>query len=283
MKNVLIAAFLFLLTVFGLYLIWYIARGKHVAEKKAQESREKEKQGKARPKARKTASVAGRDSYCYPKINDIMGYEFVKVVNVPADLVGPVNNEPEPAPKEKTWGDTAGIGMTKRSVSAVNGDELRRARRQAEGNDSTGIPDEEHMEPAARREPERTKHVQHSGPQGTEKEMEIEQEEPETPSESEISELPINVDDFEAMAMFQNNDPYPVNDVFNEKDIDNVLDANSAIVDEAVWNEDSEAAKKERDALAEMAKFEQRQIEYDANEGADFAFNIINNEQTEEE
>ena len=59
-----------------------------------------------------------RDSYCYPEINDVMGFDFVKVVRVDDALTGKAAAREEAAKREgKAWLGTHGIRPG--TVSAV--------------------------------------------------------------------------------------------------------------------------------------------------------------------
>ena len=96
--NIIIAVLLSVLSILLTYAIWYIVRGR---AKKDRLSGGKNKGGKAPA----PQGPYGPQSYCYPKINEVMGYDFVTVVGIPAELRKPA------ARKDKSWADTPGIGM----------------------------------------------------------------------------------------------------------------------------------------------------------------------------
>lgn len=100
--NIIIAAVLFLVSSAGAYVIWYIVRGRRkklgrAAGTPAPGGREEEK-----PDAKDKPSRP----YCYPKINDVMGFEFVTVVKVPDELLA------DKAEVKKSWTDTPAVGLT---------------------------------------------------------------------------------------------------------------------------------------------------------------------------
>lgn len=94
--------FLLILTVFSLYAYWRfikLHRSKK-GEKTDVDTEDKEKEHK-----RKQKWGVEKDAYCYPKINDVMGFEFVKVVKVKNASTAdkPQNNaEPERRPFSET-------------------------------------------------------------------------------------------------------------------------------------------------------------------------------------
>lgn len=126
-----IATLLFLGTVFAAYLAWYLFRGRHLRRRRALEAAAETNTRKSDKVLRKASgekvSKVGKDSYCYPKINDVMGYEFVNVVSVPEELTlpkqhQPVQEEPEnPADTcQQSWGRSSGTGFVTESNTAVS-------------------------------------------------------------------------------------------------------------------------------------------------------------------
>lgn len=87
-KTVVIAVALSLLTFVCGYLLWYIFRGSRRRRARGLAPMK----GSEEPKEEETDTVGpwgfGKDAYCYPKINDVMGFDFVKVVKVPDELRG---------------------------------------------------------------------------------------------------------------------------------------------------------------------------------------------------
>ena len=88
MLNIVIASVLFLFTLGLTYAFWYVIRGRRKAHPAPVE--EKPSPAEHAPaeetEEKKRKEGYSRGDYCYPKINDIMGYDFVKVVEVPEHL-----------------------------------------------------------------------------------------------------------------------------------------------------------------------------------------------------
>lgn len=102
--NIIIAAALFLLTSLMGYIIWYILFGIKKKEKKGGES---PKEAKAPKESTYESKTIPRSSYCYPKMNDVMGYDFVDVVKVPEELL---NNKPKTV--EDSFAEAKPAGIT---------------------------------------------------------------------------------------------------------------------------------------------------------------------------
>lgn len=115
--NIAISFILFLLTSLIIYSIWYIIRG-HSRKGNANASQE---QIKENPIDAKGKGIP-KDSYCYPKINEVMGYDFISVVQVAQELL-----EDTPPEEQKKWDETEGIGglktLTKEDSKIINEDE----------------------------------------------------------------------------------------------------------------------------------------------------------------
>lgn len=133
-----IALALNVLTLAGGYALWYLFRG-----------RRRKRRGEAgeAPDERKASHGGwggyGKDSYCYPKINDMMGFEFVKVVRVPEELtIGPGKEEDKTSTEKAKPADRA-TGMRQVSVRAVGAGEdpqkLVTESPEDEGNTMRGI------------------------------------------------------------------------------------------------------------------------------------------------
>lgn len=117
--NLLAATVLLLLTAAGTYVLWYLVRGRAVEKRKGRKEKGR-KERKADEGYRHKEGTIDKDSYCYPKINEAMGFEFVKVVSVDESLrpvTAPVRKD-EPSP-EADWNKSEGIGTMTLSVSAV--------------------------------------------------------------------------------------------------------------------------------------------------------------------
>ena len=111
--NLFLAIFLFSLTTASGYVVWYIIRGQRDREMReirnlnpdddAQEPSKKAKKKKLKWGLEK-------DAYCYPDINDVMGYEFVSVIKVPGELTKNQKAAQKPEEKRPTWETARGIG-----------------------------------------------------------------------------------------------------------------------------------------------------------------------------
>lgn len=107
MQNLIPALILFLLSAVTLYAIWYIIRGRRRGQvTPAVTGNETETTGEKKdpvpiPQGKKKYN---KKDYCYPTINDVMGYEFVDVVTIPDDL-RPNTDKPV------SWHESTGIGM----------------------------------------------------------------------------------------------------------------------------------------------------------------------------
>ena len=103
-----------IVVVFPIYFIWYTIRGRHVKEKRR---RQKAAADSAAAKPRKKGRWGVPEgSYCYPAINDVMGFEFVKVVASP-DFSKPAAPAGE---TETSWANSTGIGTSTVSQSNVS-------------------------------------------------------------------------------------------------------------------------------------------------------------------
>ena len=76
--NIIVAVLLLAASVVGGYVLWYFAWGSYSRHHDVA----------SEPQEGKDVRRDAKDSYCHPKINDMMGYEFISVVKVPAELTG---------------------------------------------------------------------------------------------------------------------------------------------------------------------------------------------------
>lgn len=115
--SILIAAVLFVITSLVVYMIWRV-----LTRKQHKEEPDSAKKTESEP-LKKGKWGIDKDSYCYPSINDVMGFEFVRVIKVNDDLTQKEQNA-DPLPD---WGTSKGsIGMTTtstRSSSQETGDD----------------------------------------------------------------------------------------------------------------------------------------------------------------
>lgn len=120
------AAVLVVITLVLAYILWYIVRGRYVRQQKQAVKAMAKGNTPKREESRRDDGdwKKHKGSYCYPSINEVMGYEFVKVVNVTeAEPIVPSGNPVMPAPvkeEQKTWGNSEGTGFTTQSNNAVS-------------------------------------------------------------------------------------------------------------------------------------------------------------------
>lgn len=143
-----VASLLFLGTLFAAYVAWYLFRGRHLRRRKAMETTARSASARA-DKARnerpgEKQRPIGRDSYCYPKINDVMGYDFVNVVSVPEELTRPKTqrsrqDEPDKDAEAVTmnWNASMGMGLVTESDTAVRTGGSDRTRDENPSEDDT--------------------------------------------------------------------------------------------------------------------------------------------------
>lgn len=103
-----------IVVVFPIYFIWYTIRGRHVKEKRRRQKAAAD--GAAAKPRKKGRWGVPEGSYCYPAINDVMGFEFVKVVASP-DFSKPAAPAGE---TETSWANSTGIGTSTVSQSNVS-------------------------------------------------------------------------------------------------------------------------------------------------------------------
>lgn len=125
--SITVALVLFIVTSILLYVSWYVVHGRKRKGSQADspsgepdtETQREDKETSR--KRRKNKWGYTKDDYCYPFINDIMGFEFVKVVKLKQDEspVQQTNNTEEG--KRPAWEDSRGIG----SLSTVSSTPVR--------------------------------------------------------------------------------------------------------------------------------------------------------------
>ncbi len=150
MLNLAIALALAVLTLFGGYAFWYILRGKRLREKK--EQYDNKNNNSASPDSSETHDWGvDKDSYCYPKINDTMGYQFVTIIPVDPVLLGKENAKEHPAEGETK---PAG-GATNTTIKTISKDKdaveaLKEAEEAAyRGDTESGGPGRNEVEPSS--------------------------------------------------------------------------------------------------------------------------------------
>lgn len=120
--NIIVAVLLFVLTLLSAYIIWYVVRGRHLRERDAARQKAKAKRddvpAKPTKHPRKGKWGVEKDSYCYPEMNDVMGYEFISVVKIDEELRKDKKDGPGSVPagdtdeSVKNWDKSQGIGLT---------------------------------------------------------------------------------------------------------------------------------------------------------------------------
>lgn len=116
--NIAAALLLFLLSSIMLYATWYIIHGrkrKKTSRTSGDQPGDEPDETHERRSNRKKKWGYSKNDYCYPGINDVMGFEFVKVVKLKDDAPSPV---PAPAATggKPDWEQSRGIG----SLSTVS-------------------------------------------------------------------------------------------------------------------------------------------------------------------
>lgn len=132
--NIVSSVLLFLLTTLLLYVFWYIVYGRKNRRRKEQqkEAGTKEQQGE-KPSKSKNKWGVDKDAYCYPKINDVMGFEFVRVIKIDDDKnETPTTDEPQ----RPSWEDSQGIG----GLTAVSTTETKQEQEEDEPYPETEKP-----------------------------------------------------------------------------------------------------------------------------------------------
>lgn len=105
-------------TFFTAYVIWYTVRGRRG---KASRGGDKNNSAKEENGGKKLPWGVPKDAYCYPAINDVMGYEFIHVVKVGDELKE--DNRTEKEKTEDIIKHQIMPGMTAVGVTAVNTEE----------------------------------------------------------------------------------------------------------------------------------------------------------------
>lgn len=126
--NLIIAIILFLFTALSLYVIFLMARrGRRKgmaapAGDQSAEIMEEGDEGKKEKSSKRQKWGVDKDAYCYPDINDVMGFEFVKVVNVPEGLLGiqKAAEAAETEPPKKEWSQSQGVSGLKIVTTGQN-------------------------------------------------------------------------------------------------------------------------------------------------------------------
>lgn len=111
---IIIAAVLFLVTVSICYIIWYAVRGRYAIERRRRQAEALRREAEREDRQQGRWGV-DKHSYCYPKINDTMGYEFITVEKIPVELRPDIrerDKEPEETSLSDSWNYAASMGFT---------------------------------------------------------------------------------------------------------------------------------------------------------------------------
>ncbi len=100
-----VAVLMFLLMTAVIYVTYYILWGRHRKNVRKEEKKHETETVKNKEDNGNVRWGVSKDSYCYPTINDILGYEFIKIIKVPVDgqkeeKVKDVQTEYETRPKK---------------------------------------------------------------------------------------------------------------------------------------------------------------------------------------
>ena len=233
--NIIIAVILFLLTSLLGYISWYILRGRSKKEKAMHKAAEKDRQKKKSQGSEESQpSAIGRESYCYPEINDVMGYDFISVVNVPDELLG-IAKKVEDKPD---WGSSQSSGLTAVSSTVEEDPDTPRIQ-----------PDER---PAVRKAQSRR-----AGQENQPKEPEYEEDVVVVDVPLEVS--PDELDQINRLDGDWTNRDY--DDAIDDETLNAIIDANADMIEQSEPSEEDLRAAMERQAMQSILEMEQRLIE----------------------
>lgn len=247
--NIIIAIVLFLMTSLTGYILWYIVRG-HSKRETVNESKNGQDKGKTNKKEPGTDNNGkiSKDAYCYPKINDVMGYEFVTVVNIPPELT---QDKPKTTQKVEDWSSSSGIGL-----QAVSGQEGIND----DGNEAPMISDDD------------SRYGKNSRPEkvfeNVRTKTDEQENEYEVVEESEISS--------EEIQMLDNMNTDWVNREYDDPNVEDdylnaIIDNNPEMFEQPVNDEETNRISLETKALQKMQAFEESL----ANNSGDIGMDIL--------
>lgn len=222
--NIIIASLLFLLTTALTYAAWYLVRG---ARRKKTALKEKDTTQQQDPQEQYDGAY-GKQSYCYPKINEVMGYDFVTVVRVP--LV----QKAAPQPKRIAYDQTSMIGFTNGAVTASSS---------AQDEDEAMIREDD-METAAGMQ--ETQSAQGHQPNRQE------------PLTATMDEQSVSVEDIEllnkaTLCDWPNRD---MDETVTDEYVDEMINQNSDRIEESEPNEEQLRLSREQEALRRNSQME---------------------------
>ena len=213
--NILTAVLLFLFSSVFMYIFWYILFGRKQGKRNLDPEKDRDNVGEKEKKGRWGVD---KNAYCYPKINDVMGFEFVKVVKVNQDS----SSVQQKADNKPSWEESRGIG----GLTAISSTETRQEREE----------DEPYPETGTTRRPLR-------GKQQSENE--------ETIDESDITQLPFTEDEMKASAFFSSDWPSrgDCDSVPDDDALDHLLDNNGDLIEEPHMDKEQENTAREIEEL----------------------------------
>ena len=214
--HILAAVLLFLFSSVFMYIFWYIIFGRK-QRKKGESSHEEPKHDNETTQKGKWG--VDKNAYCYPKINDVMGFEFVKVIKVNQETASS-EKKPEAQP---TWEGSRGIG----GLTAVSSTEARQEREE----------DEPYPETDTGRRPAKARR-QHA-------------EDNDSPDESDITQIPFTEEEMNALSFFSSEWPSrgEYDSIPDDDAMDYLLDKNSDMVEKPDMNQEQLKTAKEIEEL----------------------------------
>lgn len=219
--NQILAALLALLTAFSALTMLYIVRERR--------RRLRADSGAAPSRQEDGAKDKGRPAkpYSHPKINDMMGFEFITVVDVPKELLE------EKKDAEPDWSKSSGIGMSVRSSGDTDDQDEIHDDTRPRGATATG---------GGAQEESRQDSEEEEAPQGEQAEI-----------DPEILEAINHID------CDWNNRDY--DSELPDEVLDEVMDNNPDAIETADYTEEDIRASREREMNMRMLEIEQNAID----------------------
>ncbi len=114
-SSLLIAIVLFIITSAMLWGILLLARKRQKGKTNAATQNDSQEEEERPTHNGKEKWGVGKDAYCYPSINDVMGFEFVTVQKVENELLGTQKENEKKTEDDRptrtvSWGESQGIG-----------------------------------------------------------------------------------------------------------------------------------------------------------------------------
>lgn len=227
--NLFVAFILMLLTIIAGYIAWYNLWGSYRKKKRLLDAKTDKKETYS-PKM-------DRKSYCYPTINDVMGYEFVSVVRVPDELTTGKH-----AGKDEI--SSTGTPTRPAGLEGISGEERH-------DEDEPNLPDE----------------------RGQKSPLQAERKgKGETEDEYDVVESDVKIDPYELEQLNKMNEPWAnrdYDDEFTEQMMDVILENNKDLIDnEGALDADSLRIAKEQEVLRSISVMEDFMENTDTSEAA---------------